>query len=134
MAGQSRACRCRAADDRSHRRRSAGQLPRCQFRSAGAALGDRAVRRSAAQRTIGGLFRLLYAPRRRAEGTERSPHRRQRKGGMTMTQALRFTTLSRILHWTMAGVVLAQLFIGIGMVASLSDYHWLLSIHRPLGI
>jgi cytochrome b561 len=53
---------------------------------------------------------------------------------MTMTQALRFTTLSRILHWTMAVVVLAQLFIGIGMVASLSDYHWLLSIHRPLGI
>ena len=27
-----------------------------------------------------------------------------------------------------------MLFIGIGMVASLSNYHWLVSIHKPLGI
>jgi cytochrome b561 len=53
---------------------------------------------------------------------------------MTMPQHLRFTALSRILHWTMAVMVLAMLFIGIGMVASLSDYHWLVSIHKPLGI
>jgi len=45
-----------------------------------------------------------------------------------------FPVFSRILHWTMAVLVLAMLFIGIGMVASLSNYHWLLSIHRPLGI
>jgi cytochrome b561 len=51
-----------------------------------------------------------------------------------MAQHLRFTTLPRILHWTMAIMVLAMLFIGIGMVASLSDYHWLVSIHKPLGI
>ena len=31
-------------------------------------------------------------------------------------------------------MVVAMLFIGIGMVASLRDYHWLLTIHRPLGI
>ena len=45
-----------------------------------------------------------------------------------------FPLFSRILHWTMAAMILAMLFIGIGMVASLSDYHWLISIHRPLGI
>jgi cytochrome b561 len=53
---------------------------------------------------------------------------------MTMPQHLRFTALSRILHWTMAVMVLAMLFIGVGMVASLTDYHWLVSIHKPLGI
>jgi cytochrome b561 len=46
----------------------------------------------------------------------------------------RFPALSRILHWTMAVMILAMLFIGIGMVASLEDYHWLVSIHKPLGI
>jgi cytochrome b561 len=40
-----------------------------------------------------------------------------------MPQHLRFTTFSRILHWTMAVMILAMLFIGIGMVASLSDNH-----------
>lgn len=45
-----------------------------------------------------------------------------------------FPAFSRLLHWLMAAMILAMLFIGIGMVASLSDYHWLLSIHRPLGI
>lgn len=45
-----------------------------------------------------------------------------------------FPLLSRILHWTMAVMVLAMLFIGIGMVASLADYHRLIAIHKPLGI
>jgi cytochrome b561 len=53
---------------------------------------------------------------------------------MTMTTHRPFPVFSRILHWTMAVLILAMLFIGIGMVASLSDYHWLISIHRPLGI
>jgi cytochrome b561 len=53
---------------------------------------------------------------------------------MTMARQLQFTAVSRMLHWTMAVLVLAMLFIGIGMVSSLSDYHWLVSIHRPLGI
>jgi len=51
-----------------------------------------------------------------------------------MAQHLQFNAFSRILHWTIAVLVLAILFIGIGMVSSLSDYHWLISIHRPLGI
>jgi len=45
-----------------------------------------------------------------------------------------FPLISRILHWTMAVLVLAMLFIGIAMVASLADYHRLVAIHRPLGI
>jgi cytochrome b561 len=51
-----------------------------------------------------------------------------------MSGHAQFTPFSRILHWTMAVLVLAMLFIGIGMVASLADYHRLVSIHRPLGI
>jgi cytochrome b561 len=50
------------------------------------------------------------------------------------TQARPFTPFSRILHWTMAALILTMLFIGIGMVASLPHYHTLISIHRPLGI
>jgi cytochrome b561 len=34
----------------------------------------------------------------------------------------------------MAAMIVAMLFIGIAMVASLSDYHRLVSIHKPLGI
>jgi cytochrome b561 len=45
-----------------------------------------------------------------------------------------FTLFSRILHWTMAAMILTMLFIGVAMVASLADYHLLVSIHRPLGI
>jgi cytochrome b561 len=46
----------------------------------------------------------------------------------------RFPILMRILHWLMAAMVLSMLFIGVAMVSSLGDYHWLISIHRPLGI
>src|SRR6266478_9806896 len=51
-----------------------------------------------------------------------------------MARRQQFPVVSRILHWTMAVMVLAMLFIGVAMVASLADYHWLVSIHRPLGI
>jgi cytochrome b561 len=40
----------------------------------------------------------------------------------------------RALHWTVAAMVLTQLGIGVTMVASLADYHVLVSIHRPLGV
>jgi cytochrome b561 len=53
---------------------------------------------------------------------------------MTMAQPQHFTLVSRILHWTMAIMVLAMLFIGAGMIASLPNYHWLVAIHKPLGI
>jgi cytochrome b561 len=51
-----------------------------------------------------------------------------------MTQIQHFPLLSRILHWLMAALVLAMLFIGVAMVSSLSDYHRLVAIHKPLGI
>lgn len=46
----------------------------------------------------------------------------------------RFALPSRILHWLMAPMVIAQLLIGVTMVASLSYYPLLLAIHRPLGV
>jgi cytochrome b561 len=45
-----------------------------------------------------------------------------------------FRLLSRILHWLMAAMLLAMLFIGVSMVASLGNYHRLVAIHRALGI
>jgi cytochrome b561 len=56
---------------------------------------------------------------------------------MSMTSTnppAQFSLLSRVLHWLMAAMLLTMLFIGVAMVASLGDYHWLVSIHRPLGI
>jgi cytochrome b561 len=50
------------------------------------------------------------------------------------SQRTQFTALMRVLHWTMAAMVLTQLGIGVTMVASLADYHLLVSIHRPLGV
>jgi len=45
-----------------------------------------------------------------------------------------FAVLSRILHWLMAAMLLTMLFIGAAMVCSLGNYHWLVAVHRPLGI
>src|ERR1700756_932765 len=48
--------------------------------------------------------------------------------------APRFTLLSRLLHWSMVAMVIAQLLVGVTMVASLSYYALLLATHRPLGV
>lgn len=46
-----------------------------------------------------------------------------------------FTSAARWLHWSMAVGLLAMLFIGAGMAASVSERHeWLLQLHKPLGI
>jgi cytochrome b561 len=46
-----------------------------------------------------------------------------------------FVPLARWLHWSMALALLAMLFIGAGMVASVSARHqWLVQVHKPLGI
>ena len=50
------------------------------------------------------------------------------------TQPSQFPAFSRLLHWTMAAMVLTMLCIGVAMVVSLANYHVLVSIHRPLGI
>ena len=52
-----------------------------------------------------------------------------------MTTQARFAAASRLLHWLMAPMIIAMLFIGVGMAASVSRrYDLLISIHRPLGI
>lgn len=45
-----------------------------------------------------------------------------------------FNGLARGLHWLMAALILAMLFIGVGMVASLTHRAALLELHRPVGI
>lgn len=47
----------------------------------------------------------------------------------------RFALPARLLHWLMAVLILAMLFIGAGMVSTASDaYPVLLAWHRPIGI
>lgn len=45
-----------------------------------------------------------------------------------------FNFAARVLHWLMAVLILAMLFIGVGMMSSLSLRPWLIDLHRPLGI
>ncbi|MEB2500624.1 cytochrome b [Burkholderia cenocepacia] len=45
-----------------------------------------------------------------------------------------FNALARGLHWLMAAMILAMLFIGAGMMTSLHHRIWLIDLHRPLGI
>ena len=50
-------------------------------------------------------------------------------------QTSSFTLAARLLHWLMALLVIAMLFIGAGMVASVSERHeWLIHLHKPLGV
>ncbi len=52
-----------------------------------------------------------------------------------MNTSASFHPLARLLHWTMALLILAMLFIGVGMVDTLAPRHqWLLAIHKPLGV
>lgn len=47
----------------------------------------------------------------------------------------RFAPLQRGLHWLMAAGILAMLFIGVGMVSTVSPRYWaLVSVHKPLGV
>jgi cytochrome b561 len=46
-----------------------------------------------------------------------------------------FSPLARLLHWTMAVLILTMLFVGVGMVATVSHAHaTLIALHRPLGV
>jgi len=54
-----------------------------------------------------------------------SPHR----------QSNDFSGPQKLLHWTMAVLILAMLFVGVGMVSTVSRAHeTLVDLHRPLGI
>jgi cytochrome b561 len=50
------------------------------------------------------------------------------------TDQQQFPVSMRFFHWLVAAMVLTMLGIGVAMVASLAEYHGLVSIHRPLGI
>ncbi|MBB3257552.1 cytochrome b561 [Paraburkholderia bannensis] len=46
-----------------------------------------------------------------------------------------FCGLARLLHWSMAVLIVAMLFVGVGMVSTVSRLHnSLIALHRPLGI
>lgn len=46
-----------------------------------------------------------------------------------------FSLIARVLHWLMALMIITMLFVGAGMVATVSERHaWLLQLHKPLGI
>lgn len=45
-----------------------------------------------------------------------------------------FNLTARVLHWSVALMILAMLFVGVGMVTSLSLRPALISLHQPLGI
>ena len=52
-----------------------------------------------------------------------------------MSAPARFNLPARLLHWSMAALILAMLFIGIGMVSTASsNYSRLLALHKPLGV
>ena len=46
----------------------------------------------------------------------------------------RHDAFARLLHWSMALLILAMLFVGVAMVSSLTLRPALLALHRPLGI
>lgn len=51
-----------------------------------------------------------------------------------MSPSTHFNLAARILHWGMAVLILTMLFVGVGMVSSISLRPGLLSLHRPIGI
>ena len=53
-----------------------------------------------------------------------------------MSEAVqRFPPMLRVLHWLMAVLIIAMLFIGVGMVSTVSEMRsWLIDLHKPLGL
>ncbi|OOW74990.1 cytochrome B [Xanthomonas axonopodis pv. martyniicola] len=51
-----------------------------------------------------------------------------------MNRRTHFNLPARVLHWLMAAMILTTLFVGVGMVASVTQRPWLIDLHRPLGI
>ena len=55
--------------------------------------------------------------------------------GRPVPMARYFCLPARLMHWSMAVLILGMLFIGIGMVSTVTAAHrWLLRIHEPLGL
>jgi cytochrome b561 len=50
-------------------------------------------------------------------------------------ETLHFNAAARLVHWLMAVLIVTMLFVGVGMVSTVSRLHdTLLALHRPLGI
>lgn len=49
-------------------------------------------------------------------------------------QTERFGATARVLHWTMAVLIVVMIFVGGAMVGYLGDYHLLLGIHKSIGL
>src|SRR5262249_56107503 len=76
-----------------------------------------------------------HAACRRNQAAQRDHAGRGTERTMKMsTPRVQFAAFSRLLHWTMAAMILTMLGIGLAMVSSLANYHVLVSVHRPLGI
>jgi cytochrome b561 len=51
------------------------------------------------------------------------------------TAVAQFPLALRLVHWLMAAMVIAMLFIGVGMVSTVSEMRtWLIDVHKPLGL
>lgn len=67
--------------------------------------------------------------------TPNSPQNHAHQNHMSLhPESRHFNLTARVLHWSMALMIMAMLFIGIGMVTSLSLRPTLISLHQPLGI
>ena len=51
-----------------------------------------------------------------------------------MSTPSHFNLTARLLHWTMAALILTMLLVGVGMVSSVTQRPWLVDLHRPIGI
>lgn len=52
-----------------------------------------------------------------------------------MTKPIQYHRLQKFIHWLMAALVIAMLFIGVTMSHSVAEHRlWLMALHQPLGI
>src|SRR3546814_8501004 len=77
---------------------------------------NRAIRRPAARRAVGRLRLLLRTARGRGARTQCG--RQDTVAERTLIMPHRFPLAIRLLHWTMALLIIAMLFIGAGMVST----------------
>src|SRR5690606_19036630 len=122
-----------------------------QLRPADPAPGRRRVRRPDPCRALGRVLAVVQPPPARDRAGRHRRHwsgdARQGAGPMNTPTPpaagtrtpdascpASFNPTARVLHWLMAPLVIAMLFIGVGMVASISARPWLIDLHRPLGI
>src|SRR3546814_18498377 len=95
-----------------HRRAARGKarLPRHPLRPDDIARRNRAIRRPAARRAVGRLRLLLRTARGRGARTQCG--RQDTVAERTLIMPHRFPLAIRLLHWTMALLIIAMLFIG----------------------